>query len=354
MAFLDERYSYRRTIHARFPEPQPYLGFLLNQPIVLSLYSCFSQLIINGSELLRNASWVPVSSSAGPGGPYQYLSSHEITWRDRQQFLESRGYMLRPRLRPGWTPSWLRTGTYWPRAEDSAQLPARTRLVDATRIADGKLVYIKQVQTNDRESRIASVLSSSEGPTNHSVPILDTFVDSSDESISYMVMSFLRILDEPPFYAVGEIVDFADQILEGLVFMHSKGVAHRDCSTPNLMMDATNMYPLGFHPVRDRFLDDVSTRAPVIPRSYVEVKYYFVDYGISSYFPPGSQRELVLGTAGRDQDVPELSDEVPYDPFKVDIFTIGNVFHQLFHENYSNCEFFRSMPYNTGGLSGVV
>jgi hypothetical protein len=131
--------------------------------------------------------------------------------------------------------------------------------------------------------------------------------------------------------------------------MHSKGVAHRyvhshsvlcvfntshprDCSAPNIMMDATNMYPLGFHPVRDRFLDDVSTRAPVIPRSYVEVKYYFVDYGISSYFPPGSQRELVLGTAGRDQDVPELSDEVPYDPFKVDIFTIGNVFHQLFHE----------------------
>jgi len=199
---------------------------------------------------------------------------------------------------------------------------------------------MKQVQTNDRESRIASVLSSYEGPTNHSVPVLDTFVDSSDESISYVVMSFLRILDEPPFHAVGEIVDFADQILEGLVFMHSKGVAHRDCSTPNIMMDATNMYPLGFHPVRDRFLDDVSTRAPVIPRSYVEVKYYFVDYGISSYFPPGSQRELVLGTAGRDQDVPELSDEVPYDPFKVDIFTIGNVFHQLFHEKYSNYEFF--------------
>jgi hypothetical protein len=39
----------------------------------------------------------------------------------------------------------------------------------------------------------------------------------------------------------------------------------------------------------------------------------------------GSQRELVLGVAGRDQDVPELSNNVPYDPFKVDIFTIGNV-----------------------------
>ena len=59
----------------------------------------------------------------GAGGPYQSLSSLEIKWRDRQTFLQSRGYMLRPRLRPGWTPSWLETGTYWRRSEDSAELP---------------------------------------------------------------------------------------------------------------------------------------------------------------------------------------------------------------------------------------
>ena len=90
-------------------------------------------------------------------------------------------------------------------------------------------------------------------------------------------------------------------------------------------MDAIRMYPLGFHPVDDIFLDDITTLAPVIPRLEAGVKYYFVDYGISSYFPAGSQRELVRGIAGRDQDVPELSKDVPYDPFKVDIFTIGNV-----------------------------
>ena len=85
------------------------------------------------------------------------------------------------------------------------------------------------------------------------------------------------------------------------------------------------MYPLGFHPVHDTLLKDAKTFAPMIPRLEVGVKYYFVDYGISSYFPPGSQRELVLGIAGRDRDVPELSNSVPYDPFKVDIFTVGNV-----------------------------
>lgn len=35
------------------------------------------------------------------------LTTEEIMWRDKQPFLESRGYMLRPRLRPGWVPSWM-------------------------------------------------------------------------------------------------------------------------------------------------------------------------------------------------------------------------------------------------------
>ena len=90
-------------------------------------------------------------------------------------------------------------------------------------------------------------------------------------------------------------------------------------------MDATRVYPLGFHPVEQLLLYDIKTRAPRITRLEAGVKYYYVDYGISSYFPPGLQRELVVGIAGRDQDVPELSRNVPYDPFKVDIFSIGNV-----------------------------
>ena len=56
------------------------------------------------------------------GRPGQ-LSSYEIMWRDRQPFLESKGYMLRPRLRPGWTPSWLATGKSRLFCEDSARLP---------------------------------------------------------------------------------------------------------------------------------------------------------------------------------------------------------------------------------------
>jgi serine/threonine protein kinase len=248
--------------------------------------------------------------------------------------------MLRPRLQPGWTPSWLSTGQDYESCEDSARLPLRPLLVDATRISDGKLVYIKEVRTRDLESSIALMLSAIDNPANHSVPILDTFEDPLDKSISYLVMPFLRLTDSPPFEVVEEVLDFADQILEGLVFMHSHGVAHRDCSLKNVLLDATHMYPLGFHPVEDVYLDDITTLAPVIPRLEAGVKYYFVDYGISSYFPAGSQRELVLGVAGRDQDVPELSNNVPYDPFKVDIFTVGNVLRSEFQTNYTNLRFF--------------
>ena len=37
------------------------------------------------------------------------LKPHEEWWRDHYDFLRSKGYELRPRYQPGWTPSWLGT-----------------------------------------------------------------------------------------------------------------------------------------------------------------------------------------------------------------------------------------------------
>lgn len=81
-------------------------------------------------------------------------------------------------------------------------------------MSDGKLIYIKEVQTGDLESSIALKLSAIDDPANHSVPILDTFEDPVDKSILYLVMPFLRLTDDPPFEVVEEVLDFADQILE--------------------------------------------------------------------------------------------------------------------------------------------
>jgi hypothetical protein len=75
-------------------------------------------------------------------------------------------------------------------------------------------VYIKEVRTGDLESSIALMLSAIDDPENHSVPILDTFEDSVNESTSYLVMPFLRLTDDPRFEVVEDVLDFADQILE--------------------------------------------------------------------------------------------------------------------------------------------
>ena len=58
------------------------------------------------------------------------------------------------------------------------------------------------------------MLSAIDDPANHSVPILDTFQDLIDKSISYLVMPFLRLIDDPEFEVVEEVLDFVDQILE--------------------------------------------------------------------------------------------------------------------------------------------
>lgn len=49
---------------------------------------------------------------------------------------------------------------------------------------------------------------------NHCVPVIEHFQDDEDADISYIVMPFLRPIDEPPFETVDNVIDFVDQILE--------------------------------------------------------------------------------------------------------------------------------------------
>ena len=100
------------------------------------------------------------------------------------------------------------------------------------------------------------------------------------------------------------------------------------------MMDATGMFPHGFHPVVTESLPNVRTlarpklRAGAVP----PVKYYFIDFGISVQFPPNAPHRQVLGVDCVDKEVPELSLTHPYDPFKVDIFLIGNMLRRKIHD----------------------
>ncbi|KAL5530917.1 hypothetical protein ACEPAG_3793 [Sanghuangporus baumii] len=200
---------------------------------------------------------------------------------------------------------------------------------------------LKTVDRNSTESRIAVYLSStdhSNDPRNHYVPILDVIRDESEPCVEFLVMLLLRPFDDPSFFNIEEVLDFMKQTLEGLTFMHKLGVAHRDCSDKNIMFDAAGMYPNGFHPSYWDF-DANGKRARPLRRSDVlEVKYFFTDFGISSRFLEGETR-LVMGKAGLDKSVPELSTVDSYDPFPVDIFILGNVFKRNFAAKYTNMQF---------------
>jgi len=97
-------------------------------------------------------------------------------------------------------------------------------------------------------------------------------------------------------------------------------------------MDAEAMYPEGFHPVNYMYKRDYSGWATYLPRSVAGVRYYFADFGISVYIPEVEPHKSAVGALGRDRQPPELSERVPYDPFKLDIFIIGNMFRQEFCE----------------------
>ncbi|OCB91923.1 hypothetical protein A7U60_g791 [Sanghuangporus baumii] len=268
------------------------------------------------------------------------LMPDEIVWRDRQKMLERHGYLLRPRFRPGWVPSWLNTDKDPLLCEDSLFNPV-PKLIDATRIPDGKKVVIKSVQRDSTETSIGTFLSSpdlAKDPRNHCVPILDVIRDESAPNSEFLILPLLRPFNIPPFFSVDEMLDFVKQTLEGLAFMHNVGVAHRDCSDMNIMFDGAGMYPNGFH-ASVWNLDERGV--PTSPRrrsDVASVKYYFTDFGLSSHFADGEAR-VVTGVDGLDREVPELLPLNRYDPFPVDVFILGNVLKRNFTTKFLNASF---------------
>ena len=167
------------------------------------------------------------------------LSEDELWWTERYEFLESRGYRLRPRFRPGWVPSWLNTGrdpldfedsrfhlvrVSWSRHLVPSHRTQHDGILDATRLSDGKQVVLKAVLRDGNEVRIAMMLSSLEAlkdPMNHCVPILDYFGDLTRPGPDFIVMPLLRVFYVPDFETVAEILDFVKQTLEVLFLTYS-------------------------------------------------------------------------------------------------------------------------------------
>ena len=99
----------------------------------------------------------------------------------------------------------------------------------------------------------------------------------------------------------------------------------------HIMMDAKAIIPTGWHFVSHFCEPDGITKISPLERRSYPVRYYFVGFG-NVYHVPHQKQPLVTDIGGGDGDVPELLQGKPYDPFKLDVYTLGNIFKKELHE----------------------
>ncbi|KAJ6461324.1 kinase-like domain-containing protein [Mycena sanguinolenta] len=283
------------------------------------------------------------------------LQEREKWWVEQQPVLLSCGYALRPRYHPEWTPSWESPGNEdlsCLLCEDGWSISPPGNVLDAVRVADDVKVVLKLAGA--REMRLAWYFGESlpymePDSRNRCVPLLETLdfeaLDIKHEKYKgILVFPFLRQFDDPPFCQLSEVAEAVGQFLEGVEYMHAKNVAHRDFCHGNLMMDASHVIPRGWHFRAPWTHCGTKSGIQSQPRSSVgPIDYYIIDFGLSKiYFDERQEDVLDEGKYGQDKTVPELSETVPYNPFKVDIYQLGNVIMELV-ETYEGLQIFREL-----------
>ncbi|KAJ7904019.1 hypothetical protein B0H13DRAFT_1620939, partial [Mycena leptocephala] len=247
------------------------------------------------------------------------LTQMEKQWAYYQPFLAERGYMLRPRYRPGWDPAMLNSQQFPWKAEES--LSACGMVLDATRVLDGGQVVLKIVEMGSMEEAIAAFLAGEHDAHKHVLPLLEVIPIYDTPEWGFLVMPCMRQCNYSPYFAtVGEVAEFVEQVLEGLVFLHGKNIAHRDICTMNIVVDPSHMIPGGSHflnqsraPNGVDYIHDYTgdDSIPHFKKSRTEagpMHYYFIDFGVSVHFPSFEARTHVTGEVGRLREHnPEIS-----------------------------------------------
>ncbi|KAF8217735.1 kinase-like domain-containing protein [Mycena galopus ATCC 62051] len=261
------------------------------------------------------------SGSTAVKAPEKLLvTEREAKWVEIQPFLLSAGYKLRARYDPNWVPSW-RIGSLSQPAV--AHLEQNCDVLDAIRIEDGKKVVMKWLAADSSEVQCIQYLSNISDPRNRTIPVLQILPLPNDIDV-LVVMPYGRRFNHPAFHCRGEFAEAMRQFLEGLSFMHEHNICHFDIAPKNLMMDESRVVPRGSHFCYPKTHDGYrgsfawENRCSVGP-----VDYYYIDFGLSMYYPKGRDTALTTGTLRNFRTIPELSETVPYNPFKVDVFQLG-------------------------------
>ena|ERR1700683_3197763 len=115
-----------------------------------------------------------------------------------------------------------------------------------------------------------------------------------------------------------------------LILTYSALTRYSDACLLNLMMDETRVVPKGSHFANRESHDGTDSHFTWRHRCTVSpVDYFYIDFGSSTWHPNGHENAMALGVVGQLKDIPELSDTVPYNPFKLDICQLGRTIMEI-------------------------
>lgn len=208
--------------------------------------------------------------TAGPSSKAGSTGRGELVQKDNEHCSSDRSYIFTPGKHSKLLQK-LRAS--------SAAIVKGTLNFDATRTNDGNHVMFKKFapSSGTAEAEIALLFSAEpylSNPKNRCIPTTVLGVPD-EEDVQLLVMPLLQSWKEPKFNTVGEVVDFFHQVFEGLQYMHSNGVAHRDVKYNNILMDTTGLYSVLPHPLKTRRARDFRSTPSHSTRALAPVRYYF-------------------------------------------------------------------------------
>lgn len=105
-----------------------------------------------------------------------------------------------------------------------------------------------------------------------------------------------------------------------------------DITLLNVMMDPKPLYSDIPHPAYawPQRSYDFERKVKTYTRTDHPTRYYYIDFGLSAKFSPGEETISPINIGG-DKSLPEYENPLGmYNPFKADIYTLGNLIRQRF------------------------
>ncbi|KAF8523030.1 kinase-like domain-containing protein [Gautieria morchelliformis] len=167
---------------------------------------------------------------------------------------------------------------------------------------------------------------------NHIVPMLREIVL---DDMTFVVFPLLHDgFDSPWYYNYGEVLDAVYQVTEGLAFCHERLVAHLDIDVDNILVN----FKGGAR--QHGVTQPGGVLGPPTPfRADFPVRYYLNDFELAVCYEHDSDpsTRVVSGLPTKDLHgkygravVPEMLSELPYCPFRADVWQLGRMFLRCF------------------------